>query len=200
MSKENSSTNRGSHSGSMSQQSADELKGLSERSKYVFDLVNSWIENNDNKVSVSCAVLTGAFGVVTFLSERLIKSDASTATNSCWAYTHSLSFYSSLIAMGIAIVLFCFAIMPKLNSNGTSSNKKYPLFFRDIASLSIDEYKKKVLKSTETDFINELILETHINSGICLRKMRLYKAGVIFSLIAIGLAILSFVSHFLMYR
>ena len=40
-----------------------------EQAKYCYDLVNNWIGNADNKVSVSCVVFTGGFGVITFLSE-----------------------------------------------------------------------------------------------------------------------------------
>ena len=39
-----------------------------ERSKYIYEQVNGWIENADNKVSVSCGIFTGVFSVITFLA------------------------------------------------------------------------------------------------------------------------------------
>ena len=190
MTSNNVNFDNNTHTGSMHQLSKEEVAGLSERSKYTFDLVNKWIENNDNKVSASCAVLTGVFGVISFLSERFGKTDSS-VTKPCWEGIHNTCFILSLIVMGIATVLFCLAIIPNLKSNNNGKSKKLPLFFGDIASLSIDDYKKKVIRSSDIDFINELILETHMNSGICLKKMKKFKTGMVLSLVAIILAILS---------
>ena len=196
MSTEHAKTKASSHAGSMGNLSVDELSALTDRSKYCYDLVNSWIGNNDNKVSVSCAVLTGVFGVISFLSERIAHSE-SVPIHSYWVQIHTVCFLLSLFVMGISIILFSIAIIPNLCANGES--KKYPIFFGDIALLSYDEYEKKVTKATITDFIDELSHETHLNSKICFRKMRLFRAGMISSLLAIGLAILSFVAHILMY-
>ena len=40
---------------------SDKEKNALERSKYLYEQVNKWIENSDNKVSVSCGIFTGVF-------------------------------------------------------------------------------------------------------------------------------------------
>lgn len=39
----------------------------------IYSQVNSWIENADNKVSVSCGILTGVFAIITFLAEKVTR-------------------------------------------------------------------------------------------------------------------------------
>lgn len=173
-----------------------------ERSKYVYDLVNRWIENADNKVSVSCGIFTGVFGVITFLAEYYKSVPDNSAINECWRWLHKGSLIISLVVMAVAIILYAKAIVPNLKSCGTAipTQKTYPIFYGDIHALRFKEYKDLMSKGTNGEFINELILESWYNSGICLRKMRWYKAGVISSLIAIAFSFLSLLSHFLMYR
>ena len=198
MSKTQSKPNHDIHAGSMGQLNADELNKLSERSKYAYDLVNSWIGNNDNKVSVSCAVLTGAFGVISFLSERAFTNTVPSSASTFCIWVHSISFYLSLVLMTIAIFLFCCALIPKLESTSGKKSKKYPIFFGDIALTKVEDYKKMVLKSSDADFISELSLETHANSKICLTKMKKYRAGMITSLFAIIFSIISYVARTMM--
>ena len=173
-----------------------------ERSKYVYELVNGWIENADNKVSISCGIFTGSFGVFTFLAERYVKAPDNPTINECWHMAYRWSFGFSLLAMAIAVFFYAKAIIPNLKSSGKvkAAQKKYPLYYGDIHALNLEEYQKLMSKGTDKDFNDELILECWHNAGICLGKMRWYKAGVIASIVAIGLAAVSFTAHFLMYR
>ena len=200
MANDNLSSVKGAHSGSMNQLTNEEIENLSARTKYTYDVVNKWIENSDSKISVSCAVLTIAFGVFTFVSERWVKIDASLVVNPLWQVLANFGLFLSMLAMGAAIVAFCFALIPNLKSTNNSSSKKCPIFFGDIASLAQDEYKKKAIKASEIDFISELLLEIHINTGICLNKMKLYRLGMVSSIIAIFLAIATFITRFFIYH
>ena len=150
-----------------------------ERSKYVYEQINSWIENADNKVSVSCGIFTGVFGVVTFLAEQYIK----------------------ILVMASAVLLYALAIIPNLKSSGKNkSEKEYPVYFGDISTIDYEKYKNLMKNGNEQNFNEELILESWFNSGICTKKMKRYKMGVILSIIAVSFAFLSFICHFLMYR
>ena len=104
--------------------------------------------------------------------------------------------------MALAVFFYAKAIIPNLKSSGNvkSTQKKYPLFYGDIHSLKLEKYQELMSKGTDKDFNEELILESWHNAGISLRKMQWYKRGVITSIIAIGLAAISFTAHFLMYR
>ena len=179
----------------------NEERGI-ERSKYVYEQVNGWIENADSKVGVSCGVFTGVFGVFTFLANRYVNEPDNPVINNIWHVIYQWSFIIGLLVMAVAVFFYAKAIIPNLKSSGKvkATPKKYPLYYGDIHSLSLEDYQNVMEKGSEKDFNNELILECWHNAGICLKKMRWYKAGVIASLFAIGLAAVSFTAHFLMYR
>lgn len=171
-----------------------------ESCKFVYEKVNAWIENADNKVSVSCGVFTGIFGVVTFLTEQHIKNPDNAVINECWRCAYQGSFVFGLLSLLIALYFYTRALIPNLKSIGVQSGKKFPVFFGDIALMEENVYKRLMVGMHKSDFMDELILETWINSKICLKKMQRYRIGVILSLISIGLAFISFASHFMMYR
>lgn len=165
----------------------------------IYSQVNSWIENADNKVSVSCGILTGVFAVVAFLAERVAKGNE---VNICWHQLYKFSFCLSMLVMGIAILFYVFAINPNLGSISKSDSKekeekRFPLFFGDIAKMPVDEYKQLMKKSEEKDYLDELLVEIHYNSVICSKKMKRFRWGLWMSFAAIGIAAFSWVSHML---
>ena len=170
--------------------------------RYIYEQINNWIENADNKVSVSCAIFSGVFGVITFLAERFIKIPQNPVINELWKCIYKGSFVVSLLFMAIAILFYAMAIKPNLKSSGNkkAEEKSFPIFYGDIQALNFDTFKKRMEKGTNKEFMDELILESWHNSRICMKKMQRFKWGVILSIIAIGSAFLSSVAHFMMYR
>lgn len=188
------------------QRSIDEDRGI-ERNKYVYDLVNRWIENADNKVSVSCGLFSGVFGVVIFLSERYIRLSELSVSNQCWELPYKVFLFASIFLMVIALFFYARAIIPSLKNtvnkreheNANRKLKDYPIFYRDIQDMSCDEFRRRMTQGTNAAFNDELIQEIWINSGICMKKIKRYKYAVILSLYAIVLALLSFGAHYMMY-
>ncbi len=86
-----------------------------ERSKYVYELVNSWIENADNKVGISCGIFTGVFGVFAFLSGRIVPTSL---VNEFWKVAYRWSFAISLVTMLVSILFYVLAINPNLGKSG----------------------------------------------------------------------------------
>ena len=173
-----------------------------ERSEYAYDLVNAWIGNADNKVSVSCAIFTGAFGVISFLSGRVCSS---TNVVQLWKCIYYGSFVLSLLLFMGSLLYYVLAINPNLGKSGIIKKnkplkKKYPLFYGDINELSLTEYRNLMNKGDEQDYINELQAETHYNSGICINKMKKYRIGLWLSFASIVASLLSWVSHYLMFK
>ena len=173
-----------------------------ERSKYTYDLVNSWIDNADNKVSVSCAIFTGAFGVITFLSEKVSTSQT---INQCWRCCYHITFIVSVVFLMASLLFYVLAINPNLGKGGVKktrkmNKKKYPIFFGDIAELELSEYKNLMNRGTDQDFINELHTETHYNSRVCITKMKNYRIGLWLSFMSIVISMGSWFSHYMMYR
>lgn len=173
-----------------------------EHMQYSYGLVNAWIENADNKVSVACAVFAGVFAVVTSLSEKI---EESCYVNACLEMIYGVAFLLSIA--GLLVAAFCYvkALNPNLLSvqkkkKNTPRNKKYPLYFGDVASIELDEYKTLMGVGTENDFISELIDETYHNAGVCKTKMNWYKRGLWISFFAILFSTVSLGAHYFMYR
>ena len=180
----------------------DKNEGKLDRSKYVYGLVNNWIENADNKVSISCCIFSGVFSVVTFLSEKLTASET---VNECWRLVYRWCFGVSLALMLTSLLFYVLAISPNLGKSGKKKNgsvpkKKYPIFYGDIAELTLSDYIKATDQTTDTDFINELQVEVHYNSGICTKKMKKYRIGLWLSFAAIMVAIGSWGARYLMFH
>jgi hypothetical protein len=172
-----------------------------EQSKYVYELVNGWIVNADNKVSVSCGIFTGVFGVITFLSEHYVSIPDNPSINEYWQCFYMMSLIFSLIVMIVAVFSYMSAIFPNLKSNSKNNEvKKYPIYFGDISSIEYKQYRKHMENGTVVDFNEELMHDSWFNSRICLRKMKRFRTGLFFSFVAIVLSLICFISHVLMYR
>ena len=104
--------------------------------------------------------------------------------------------------MLVAIISYARAIIPNLTSSGTQkpTQKTYPIYFGDIQSFELAKYKQLMEKGTTKAFNDELVTESWHNSRVCIKKMKRYRLGVIFSGLAIAFALQSFLAHFLMYR
>lgn len=170
-----------------------------ECSKYVFEQVNKWIENADNKVNISCAIFTLVFGILSFLNEKVILIPDNPIINEFWSGAYIIMFGLSLLFFGASIVSYISAIYPNLKSNN-KERKKYPIYYGDIQSLNIDEYKKTIEKATNEDFYNEIVAESHFNSSVCMNKMKRYRNGLCMSMFAILFMFLSLIAHYLMYH
>lgn len=184
------------------QPGSDVLDNAMERNKYVYELVNHWIENADNKVSISCGIFVGVFGVITFLAERYIRPPDDAVINCCFRCIYRVGFFCSLACMLAAVFSYARAIIPNLKSSGTQkpTQKTYPIYFGDIQSFELDKYKKLMERGTVKAFNDELATESWHNSKVCMKKMKWYRVGVIFSGFALAFALQSFLAHFLMYR
>ena len=169
-----------------------------DRYKFCYEQVNNWIENADNKINISCAIFSGIFGVITYLSE---KTKVSSNINECWRHIHHFCFILGISLIGLSILIFVLAISPNLGSTNSDKSKKFVLYFGDIANMKNDsEHKLKINSASSKDFINELQSETYYNSKICYKKMILFKIGLWLSFLAIAFASVSWVAKFYMYR
>ncbi len=166
------------------------------RIQYGYDLVNHWIDNTDNKVNASCAIFTVVFGVVTFLSGRILVPEES--IQGCLYCYYKLVLILSIVTMCIGFFLHALAIVPNLKSGGQGMVKKYPIFYGDIAKIKDEDYKVMITGGSEEDYTDEIIVETHFNAGIANAKMKKFKVGAWFSIIAIGLAFVGLIMKALM--
>ncbi|MBP3871963.1 MAG: hypothetical protein J6E46_13425 [Faecalicoccus sp.] len=99
-----------------------------------------------------------------------------------------ICFTISIIAMAIAFVKFVQCLIPHMESFSTKEhpNKKYPVFFKDIQFLELEEYRKLMHNGTNEDYNDELITEIWHNSKICTKEMMRYRIALICSSISLG--------------
>ena len=172
-----------------------DIQNRIERCWNIYNLVNSWIEKTDNKVNVSIAIFTASFGVITYISQTIHSYffiETTIQNNSLTLYKST--YIISVIFWLISIVVYLFTIFPKMDSNSNVNKQKkkdFPIFFKDIARMKLDQYRKLMLSSTDKQFLEEIIAETHINSSICNNKIIFFRVGVILSLISLIFAIAS---------
>ncbi len=186
----------------------DVIDSRVERAKYVYEQVNGWIANADDKVSTSCAIFTGVFGVLTYLSEHSIGNSGSNASvqatvNQCFAWWHSCFFITSFVVLGVATVFYVAAIIPNLKpsagAKGQGDKKRFLLFFGDIAEWDINVFGRIMRGASDDDFLVELIAEAHHNAGVCSKKMKRYKKAVVCSIVSLVLAVMSLLFNYLTY-
>lgn len=177
------------------------IMDMLQQNKYVYDLVNKWIENADNKVNVSFAVFTGVFSAITFLTGNAEKA---AKINECLVCLYRACTVLSMFFLFLSILFYFIAINPDLGSTDKEKDavpkdeKGCPIYFGDIALLSREDYKNRMSNANEKNFIDELQNEIHYNSWICKRKMKMYKKGLWLSFAAVAFTILRWVIMYCM--
>lgn len=163
-----------------------------ECNKYVLELVNSWINNADSKISIACGISSVVFAVIAFGAENFLSKIHVKEVNEFLI----ILFYITAVIAGLTFLsglwFYFWALNPSLTSAKNPIRKpKYSIFYDDIKKFSnVDDYIKCVSQASIRDFNKELLLEIYINSGICSKKMRCFKIGMWLSVIAIAAAVL----------
>lgn len=157
----------------MGDSSDDLIAKRVERAKYVYDQVNGWIGNADNKVSVSCGVFTGAFGVITFLGEAYVRvPDQAAVVNTGMSTLHTFALGGALVSMAMALVFYAKALRPDLTSvEEAEGSVEFPIFYGDIAGMEFERFERILCGADDKVFVRELAAEIHTNSRICKMKM-----------------------------
>jgi len=149
-----------------------------EQLKSILDRVQSGSQAADNKVNILTAVQAAVFAyILPGIADWLHQSGAS------FSMRGSLIVGAILLTIGIGASLS--AIFPRTKN---SRRKKSLTFFRDIASMKVDEYATKLRAATASEREEDYIAQIHINAVIATAKHRHFKTAVV--LFASGLSIL----------
>jgi len=165
-----------------------------DNNKYVLEMVNMWIQNADNKISISFGLLSLLLAAITFVVDSLL-SDLTIPSNANGIL--KIIFYALVVIAGVAfivaVVAYAYSVIPRLDSGSKDKDlDKYSLFYGDIQKAKSAERYLKITNETERKTIeDEMIKEIYYNSKICAKKMRGLRVGIIASAGAIILTILS---------
>lgn len=152
------------------------------------EMINTWINNMDTKVSFALA-LTGVLigiifgrgipkvlqkvGEVSKLAE-LNGGEIIAAILVCLLYIISF----------LSIVSFMFAIIARVKN---LNNAQSIFFFGSIGQMDLQNYRDKLKQMTEQDILEDLEEQIHTNSKICSQKAKWYNIGMKFLLTTIVL-------------
>lgn len=148
------------------------------------EIINGWIGSIDTKASFLLAYVAVVMGfVVSKGVPNVFREPVPSPMTAC--YVLGLVLVSLLyIALVITVILLMGVITARIKheTNGMSM-----LFFGDIAKLSLNDYKEKILNRTEEELIKDILEQVHTNSKICLKKAEYYKWSIRFSFISTAL-------------
>lgn len=163
-----------------------------ECNKYVLELVNSWINNADSKISIACGISSVVFAVIAFGAENILGKMHVKEVDGFLI----ILFYIAVVIAGLTFLLglwfYFWALNPSLTSAKNPIRKpKYSIFYDDIKEFgNVDDYINCVSRASIRDFNKEILQEIYINSKICSKKIRCFKIGMWLSVIAIAAAVL----------
>ena len=158
------------------------------------EIINSWINAMDTKASFLLAYIAVIMGFV-FTSGIPHVFEVINASNISFLLIIKLScvvlLYFSLLT---SIILYFETLQARIKNE---KNRHSLLFFGEIASISLNDFKAKILNRTEEELIKDILEQIHTNSLICKRKSRLFNGGIITTIIATLLYVVSIVCHLL---
>lgn len=159
------------------------------------EMVNSWINNVDSKVSYALAFIGVIIGFVFIQGTPKAFTNISQADEiTCRMLLESILVVLLYIASFLAIVFLVLAIIARTQFQ---TSKRSAFFFGTIANEEKNSYVERVTKMSEKEIIEDILGQVHINSGICLRKMKLYNIGITFFTISIILCFICMIFHLL---
>nr|WP_279287904.1 Pycsar system effector family protein [[Eubacterium] tenue] len=169
----------------------DKIEDLYKR----LEIVNTWIDNADSKISYVLTFIGVLFGFFTgikgtsdisaILKVIYFKGASSIAFNK---HLLLILFIIFIITSIISMVNLCKALKGSIDINvyeqkglATSSN----IFFQTIANSSYEDFSNSINNETENDIIKDITSQIYINSKICTTKFENYNKGLKFTIISV---------------
>lgn len=146
------------------------------------ELINSWINNVDTKTSFALAYVAVLMGFAfAHGTPAVFKELMNTCPPTKEIIIKLILVLALYITSILAVTNLFMAIIARVKND---SGKKSMLFFGTISTMSLNDYKAKVLNMDERDIIKDLLEQVHTNSKICSLKIKKYNQGIIFLIIA----------------
>ncbi len=137
------------------------------------DRAQDWIQNADQKVSIFLA-LTGA--VSTFSLPYFFKVFPKDG------FFGILLFIATLIFLTMSFYKSIKAIKPNISK---SKKQKSMIYFGDIATLTLEQYKNKIKDFSKEDYRNDLTNQIYVCSKIANNKHSLFSDSVIYFILSL---------------
>lgn len=171
----------------------DKNNNFTEDLPSTLDRIIVWINNCDTKTSIvlgGLGVIAGIFLASDYISKIIDIVRFMTSHINVWAVIYLILFFGS-IAVLLAGCFFLFRVL--ISVTDTKSYKERGIkeesliFFSSIAkNKTLSAYKKKVLKTDNAQFDEDVISQIYTCSIICDTKFRNYNTGLLLSLVGFG--------------
>lgn len=172
---------------------------------HTLDLINSWINNVDAKISFALAFVAVLIGFVFSnglpgIFVEIVKADKITVC----MILKIIIIVSLYISSFFSILFMLFAIKARISkapwwkriftrNKIIETNSKSVMFFGTIASMELNAFKAKAMNIDERKIIKDLLEQVHTNSEICMKKMKFYNTGISWLIIATVLCFIAMV-------
>ncbi len=139
------------------------------------ELVNGWINNLDAKASFLLAYIAVVMGfAISCGCPEIFRAEVPDPITTGYIVKMALT-----IGLFLSLILSVVFLLGTLTARTKNNSGKYSMmFFGEIAKLSLNDYKAKVLNRTEDELIKDVLEQIHTNSIICTKKTGNYNKGI----------------------
>lgn len=160
----------------------------------ILDRTITWTDNCDSKTSIilgGLGVIAGIFLASDYVSKIIENIRFMTSHINVWSVIYLVFFYGS-IAVLLAGCLFLIRVLISVTDTKSYKDREVKeeslVFFSSIAkNKTLSAYKKKVQKTDNAQFEEDIISQIYVCSIICDAKFRNYKTGLLLSLLGFGI-------------
>lgn len=160
----------------------------------ILDRTVTWTDNCDSKTSIilgGLGVIAGIFLASDYVSKINEIIRFMTSHINVWSVIYLVLFYGA-IAVLLAGCLFLIRVLISVTDTKSYKDRGVKeeslVFFSPIAkNKTLSAYKKKVQKTDNAQFEEDIISQIYVCSIICDAKFRNYKTGLLLSLLGFGI-------------
>lgn len=163
------------------------MKEKIDRAEKTLLMVNDWIKVADQKINTLLALegLLLTIIIPNYLNAFFDHEKAGTVSN--------VKVFFVLIGLGLMIFSLYKASMGIISRLNKGIYPKSPLFFGEIQTYSLQQYKDVMNNMTESEYHERILEQVHVNSKIATQKHTYFRDSVIYLLVSYFLGIACFI-------
>lgn len=150
-----------------------------DKAQSILSEINNWVKHADTKTSI----LLGFIAIFIGLSTTIFNSlNTIMEGNFNIAYVVFLIIFISIyILLSCGSIIFCLLSLLARLKIDKFNNTNSIIYFGNIVSESIEDYKSHCNSITEEELIDDYLTQIYINSNIAKRKYKFFNIALIFA-------------------
>lgn len=139
------------------------------RAEKLLERLLQWVGRFDTRTSVIVGFAVAMLGVIATVSPALAK----------WTFWFWISFVATAALLAGCLIALYFGLFPR-----TASPNSSLLYFGTIADLKGDEFRRRIRAQSDSDYLDDLADQAHINAQILQRKFTCLKVALVLIMLA----------------